>query len=119
MMDKMILLGCAMLFAPCALALDWQREYLLGLYHDVEFKQTFIPLASVNLSAGMVLNYQSKAHDEIEFARTPPAKTQFGIFTHESLQEDIANSHAYEFTTVEQFGHSEYQSYGIYMKKRF
>ena len=120
MKHKIILLGVALVFSSSASALDLQREHLLNLYHGVESNEVAPPSEWVNLSTGIAPNYQSDEQDDVQFAPLPEEpKTEFGVFTHESLEEDIANSRDYEFTTPTQFGHTENESYGVYMKKRF
>ena len=119
MIRKVILFGVAMVFSTSAFALDLQREHLLNLYHNIESDQVTAPAEWINLSSGIAPNYQSEELGEIEFAPIPEAKTKFGVFTSDSLEEDIANTRDYEFTTPEQFGHPEHESYGVYMKKSF
>lgn len=119
MIRKVILLGVVMMLSTSAFALDLQREHLLNLYHNVESDQVTAPTEWINLSSGIAPSYQSEEHLEIEFAPLTEAKTEFGVFTSETLEEEIANTRDYEFTTPEQFGHSEHESYGVYMKKRF
>ena len=120
MARNIILLGLCLLFSSTASALDLQREQLLNLYHDVESEQAAPVKDWVNLSSGIAPSYQTIEQEEIKFAPLPEPDTKFGVFTHETLEEEISESwHHYEYTTPTQFGHSEQESYGIYMKKRF
>ena len=120
MARSIILLGLCLLFSGAASALDLQREQLLNLYHDVESDQDTVAKDWVNLSSGIAQNYQATEQEEITFSPLPEPTTEFGVFTHETLEDEISESrHYYEYTTPTQFGHSEQESYGIYMKKRF
>ncbi len=120
MARSIIILGLSFLFSSSAFALDLQREQLLNLYHDVESEQVNPSREWVNLSTGIAPNYQTTEQEEIKFSPLPEQKTEFGVFTNETLEEEIsATRHQYQFTTPTQFGHSENESYGVYMKKRF
>lgn len=122
MARSILVLGLCLLFSTTASALDLQREQLLNLYHDVETDQETVAKDWVNLSSGIAQNYQVNEQEEIKFSPLPKQepKTEFGVFTHETLEEEISDSREYyEYTTPTQFGHSEQESYGIYMKKRF
>ena len=120
MARNIIILGLCLLFSTTASALDLQREQLLNLYHDVDSEQETSAKDWVNLSSGIAGNYQEYEQEEIKFSPLPEPTTKFGVFTHETLEEEISESrHHYEYTTPTQFGHSEHEAYGVYMKKRF
>ena len=118
MAKKILILGVVLFFSRSAFALDLEREQLLNLYHDVETIQQIPSQEWVNLSAGIAPNYQAQ-DEQIEFKPLPEKRTKFGIFTHETLEEEIAKQRVYKFTTPTQFGHAENESYGVYMKKTF
>ena len=119
MMRSIIIMGISLLASTSAFALDLQREELLNLYHGVESGQADSSQQWVNLSTGIAADYQSDQQEEIKFAPLPEPKTQFGVFTNESLHDALSENSDYEFTTPTQFGHAENESYGVYMKKKF
>jgi len=122
MLRKVAIIGAALLYCSSSYALDLQREELLNLYHGVESSNTFSSSALTGLSNGLVPNLQQgNEHDEIEFAPLPleEPQTTFGVFTSDSLNEDISNRREFEYKTPKQFGHNESESVGVYIKKSF
>ena len=119
MIRNIIIVGISLFFSGSVLALDLQREELLNLYHGVELDQGNSSPEWVNLSTGIAPNYQEVDQEEIKFSPLPEPKTQFGVFTSDSLHEEISENREFEFTTPTQFGHNEKESYGVYIKKQF
>ena len=119
MVRNVVFIGVTLLFSSSAFALDLQREELLNLYHGVESENTHSSQEWVNLSTGITSNYQGNEQEEIQFAPLPKSKTEIGVFTADSLNEALSNGSDYEFETPTQFGHSENESYGVYIKKSF
>ena len=119
MLRNYVIIGVSLLFSSSAFALDLQREELLNLYHGVKSENTQFAQDWVNLSSGITVKYQGNEQEQIKFAPLPESKTQIGVFTSDSLHEDLSNRNDYEFKTPTQFGHNERESYGVYIKKSF
>lgn len=119
MVRNVVIIGASLLFCSSAFALDLQREELLNLYHGVESEQAYPAQEWVNLSTGIAANYQGNEQDHIKFAPLPESKTEIGVFTSESLTEELSNDYGYEFESPAQFGHNESESYGVYIKQSF
>ncbi len=120
MLRNVVIIGASLLFGSSAHALDLQREELLNLYHGVESEQAHPAQEWVNLSTGIASNYQGNEQDHIKFAPLPESKTEIGVFTSDSLTEDLSsNEYGYEFESPAQFGHNESESYGVYIKQSF
>lgn len=119
MLRKIVIIGASLLYCSSSFALDLQREELLNLYHGVESENAY---SSGALSNSFVPNYQQgNEYDEIEFAPLPldEPQTKFGVFTSDSLHEELSSRREFEFKTPEQFGHNDPESVGVYIKKTF
>ena len=120
---KLIAAAVGLMLTTSGFALDLEREHLLDLYHDVDSGQ--IDSAHngqewVNLTAGIAPRYEEEFED-IEFSplRDEP-KTQFGVFSGELEEVDNADVDGYPLTnSPTQFGQSEDERYGVFLKQRF
>ena len=120
MLRRIIMTGALLVFSSSSFALDLQREELLNLYHGVESEQTHPSNNWVSLSSGIAANYQQgNEHDEIQFAPLEEPQTKIGVFTSDSLHEELSIRREYEFKSPTQFGHNETESYGVYIKQSF
>lgn len=120
MSNKLMLIGASLMISSTSFALDLQREELLNLYHGVENQQADASYDLSSISSGFVSNYQQgNEHDEIQFVPLTEPKTTIGVFTSDSLHEELSKRREYEFKTPKQFGHNEVESVGLYIKKSF
>ncbi len=119
MLRKVLTIGAGLLISSSTFALDLQREELLNLYHGIESDQVHSASEWVNMSNGIVANQQGNEHDEIQFAPLDEPQTTIGVFTSDSLHEDLSSRREYEFKTPTQFGHNESESVGVYIKQSF
>ena len=110
-----------LMFSTSSFALDLEREQLLDLYHGVD-SEAANPAQNekewTNLSAGIAPSYEEEFAD-IEFSplHTEP-KTQIGVFSGDLTEPELSEND-YKPSTPAQFGQSEDERYGIYLKKRF
>lgn len=121
-MAQKIMLGIvALIYSNAGFALDLEREHLLDLYHDVDNEQSVSTSSTrewVNLSAGIAPSYEDDFSD-IEFSPLQEEKTtQFGVFSGE-LEESNATDSGFTPSTPTQFGQSEDERYGVFIKQRF
>ena len=119
MMRNIIIVGISLLFSTSAFALDLQREELLNLYHGVQAEDASSSQQWVNMSAGIAPRYQGNEQEEIKFSPLPEPNTKFGVFTNESLHKALTENSDYEIDSPSQYGQSEVESYGVYIKKSF
>ena len=111
-----------LMLSTSGFALDLEREHLLDLYHGVETERTDDSTAQqewVNLSVGIAPSYEDEFAD-IEFSPLyDEPKTQFGVFSGD-ISEPTKSDLGYQLNnTPTQFGHSEDERYGVFLKQRF
>ena len=112
-----------LMLSTSGFALDLEREHLLDLYHGVDSGQTNSAHNEqewVNLTAGIAPRYEEEFED-IEFSplRDEP-NTQFGVFSGGLEEPSNADLDGYPLTnSPTQFGQSEDERYGVFLKKRF
>lgn len=120
MLGKIATIGAVLLCCSSSYALDLQREELLNLYHGVDNEQISSSSTLANLSNGLAAHYQQgNERDEIQFAPLSEPKTTIGVFTSDSLHDDLSSRREYEFKTPTQFGHNETESVGVFIKQSF
>ena len=122
MAQKLLIIGIiALVYSSVGQALDLERELLLDLYHGIESDQSDRDQTDrgwINLSSGIAPSYEDDFTD-IEFSPLQEKqKTQFGVFSGDLVDpETIAPE--YKPATPTQFGQSEDERYGVFLKRRF
>ena len=124
MQQKLIAAIAGLMLSTSGLALDLEREHLLDLYHGVDNGQNHSAQQGqewVNLTAGIAPSYEEDFED-VEFSplRDDEPKTQFGVFSGDLEESNNSDLSGYPLTnSPTQFGQSEDERYGIFLKKRF
>ncbi len=119
MLRKIIIVGISLLFSTSAFALDLQREELLNLYHGVDTSEANPSQRWINMSSAIAPSYQGNEQEEIKFSPLPEPNTKIGVFTNESLHKALSENSDYELDSPSQYGQTEVESYGVYIKKSF
>lgn len=110
-----------LMISTSSFALDLEREQLLDLYHGVDSEAANTVQNEkewINLSAGIAPSYEEEFAD-IEFSPLhDEPKTQIGVFSGDFTEPEISDNE-YKPSSPTQFGQSEDERYGIFLKKRF